>query len=1026
MIRDWKEDSKKDFVHRHIGPSSSEQSEMLLELGYKSEGGFLNEVIPDTLKLSKEQEPVLPLSISENDFLTEIKEMMEENRLFRNFLGMGFYPTIVPPVIKRSLLENPGWYTQYTPYQSEISQGRLESLLNFQTAVSDLTGLPFSNASLLDDSTAAAESMGMFYRLKGTLKGSLEKSTNGVQRNKLFLSLHLHPHIISVVETRALPLGIEVVKAFSADVLSANKGEEFFGAIVSYPHSNGGVQDLASEIAGIKKSGIYVAVCSDLMSLPLLKPPGECGADVAFGNSQRLGVPLGYGGPHAAFISCNDAFKRQLPGRVIGVSKDAQGNNAYRMAMQTREQHIRRDKATSNICTAQALLANMVAMYCVYHGPEGLLSIASEIHKKTCWLYGELQKINKQASGKPLQFVSDVFFDTITLVLDEKDRMSLIKRAQEKQMNFRTLFPFEEAASLFGAKKLLGMSLDEVTSSADLDDIVAIFRSVFLGEEGKSEKVETEGKGAGNSFASHELTDKNSASKIIPPFQKATSVIPNSLKRTSKFLTHPIFNSIRSEHQMQRYLTRLERKDISLVVSMIPLGSCTMKLNASVEMMPLSSEYVGNLHPFAPLDQAFGYAKLFARLEEYLKQITGFDAFSLQPNSGAQGEYAGLLTIRNYFLASGAKGEERTIVLIPSSAHGTNPASATMAGMDVVVIACEETGNISMKDVEEKIAQYGKKIAALMITYPSTYGVYEKGIEKICAKVHEVGAQVYLDGANMNAQVGYTNPKKIGADVCHLNLHKTFAIPHGGGGPGVGPIGVAKHLQPYLPGHMMIDDQKKNKVGPVASAPWGSASILTISYAYIRLLGLAGLKKATAVSILNANYIRKRLEKYFKVLFKSEKGLVAHEMIIDARPFKSCGVTAEDIAKRLIDYGFHAPTMSWPVEGTLMIEPTESEDKAELDRFCDALISIGEEIKKIENNVFDKKDNPLKNAPHTMKAVTAEKWDHCYSREVAAFPLPYVSENKFWPPVARVDNVYGDRNLICSCPPMKLYERRVV
>lgn len=1001
------ERAKESFVKRHIGPSGEEQNQMLSELGYESEDKFLNDVIPDTLKLNKDQQAVLPPPISENNFLGEIEKMMAKNRLFKNFLGMGFYPTIVPPVIKRSLLENPGWYTQYTPYQSEISQGRLESLINFQTAVSDLTGLAFSNASLLDDGTAAAEAMGMFHRLRD----SLGKNSSGAERNKLFVSLHLHPHVISVIKTRAIPLGIELVYSFSAnDVLSENQAQDFFGAILSYPHSNGGVEDLASEITAIKKSGTYVAVCTDLMSLVLLKPPGECGADVAFGNSQRFGVPLGYGGPHAAFISCNDAFKRQLPGRVIGVSKDAEGNNAYRMAMQTREQHIRRDRATSNICTAQALLANMVAMYCVYHGPEGLLAIAREIHQKTCWLYGELQKINGKSSSKPLQFVNDFFFDTITLVLNEKDHANLVKQALEKQINFRTLFPFEEESSLFGSKKLLGISLDEVANQEDLNDIVDIFHSVFLGKT-EEKRAEKNASTSASTFA-----DKN---------QNTKNIIPSQSSRTSQFLTHPIFNSIRSEHQMQRYLTRLERKDISLVVSMIPLGSCTMKLNASVEMMPLSSKYVGNIHPFVPLDQALGYSQLFNQLEEYLKQITGFDAFSLQPNSGAQGEYAGLLTIRNYFLDHGAKGEERTIALIPSSAHGTNPASATMAGMDVVVIACEENGNISVKDVEEKISEYGKKIAALMITYPSTYGVYESGIEKICAMIHEVGAQVYLDGANMNAQVGYTNPKKIGADVCHLNLHKTFAIPHGGGGPGVGPIGVLKHLQPYLPGHIIIDDQKQNKIGAVASAPWGSASILTISYAYIRLLGLAGLKKATAISILNANYIKRRLEKHFKVLFKSEKGLVAHEMIIDAKPFKSCGITAEDIAKRLIDYGFHAPTMSWPVEGTLMIEPTESEDKAELDRFCDALISIREEIKKIEDNIFDKKDNPLKNAPHTMKSVTSEKWDHCYSRQVAAFPLDYVSENKFWPPVARVDNVYGDRNLICSCPPMKLYERRV-
>ena len=975
--------SSKKFVDRHIGLNRGEKNKMLRSVGYENLDEMMGDVVPKSLQFDQvEQSDFYEHSpVSEEAILVEMREMMKKNKVYRSMIGMGYYGCYTPSVIQRSLFENPGWYTQYTPYQSEISQGRLESLLNFQTMIGDLTALPFANASLLDEGTAAAEAMGMLHRIN-----------RKEGKESFFVSEDVHPYVIELIGTRAQSMGIDLVVAKD---LHAGLDEKFFGLLLAYPHSDGQVFDYYEYVKSAKQKKIKVAVCTDLLALCLLKPPGEWGADVAVGNSQRFGVPMGFGGPHAAFLACTDECKRQMPGRIIGLSKDKSGKVAYRMAMQTREQHIRRDKATSNICTAQALLANMAAMYAVYHGPNGLREIAIRVHERASLL----SKIIEKIGFKPIH---NQFFDTLCYVCDVGIFEKIIKEADLRKINFRTSYHSEEKN--LGGKKMFSISLDETTSLKDIADVISIFSSVVGKHSVSIRDIEKE-------------IEKNNG------LGEAENLQPE-LSRTSKYLAHPIFNTLHSEQKMQRYLTALERKDISLTFSMIPLGSCTMKLNATTQMMPLSFPEVGKMHPFAPESQTEGYAMLFDRLENYLKSITGFEGISLQPNSGAQGEYAGLLAIRN-FLKEKGQGD-RNIALIPSSAHGTNPASAVMAGFEVVVVKCLENGMIDLEDVKDKVDQYKETLGALMITYPSTYGVYEEGIEKVCQLIHDNGGQVYMDGANMNAQVGYTSPQKIGADVCHLNLHKTFAIPHGGGGPGVGPIGVAKHLVPFLPGHRQSKRLKDKKTSCVSSTPFGSASITTISYAYIRLLGQQGLRKATAVSILNANYMKIRLQEHYKILFKGKNGMVAHEMILDFRPFqKSAGILVEDVAKRLIDYGFHSPTMAWPVAGTMMIEPTESESKDELDRFCDALISIRKEIENIEKEVYSKEDNPLKNAPHTVETLCKQEWNHPYSREEAVFPLAYVKQNKFWPLVERVDNVYGDRNLICSCPPLETYSSGV-
>ncbi|MET0391966.1 MAG: aminomethyl-transferring glycine dehydrogenase, partial [Chitinophagaceae bacterium] len=876
-----------------------------------------------------------------------------------NYIGQGYYDTIVPSVILRNVFENPGWYTQYTPYQAEISQGRLESLLNFQTMVSDLTGLPISNASLLDEATAAAEAMTMFFN-------TLNKQDH-IDRPKFFVDEELFPQTKDVLVTRAIPVGIEIVYG---DYKTASIDHTYFGAIVQYPNNKGAVADYRGFIAAVHAQGAFVVMATDLLALTLLTPPGELGADCAVGSAQRFGVPLGYGGPHAAFFAAKDEFKRSIPGRIIGVSIDAQGNRALRMALQTREQHIKREKATSNICTAQALLANMAAMYAVYHGPEGLKGIAKRIALLA-------QTAAEAIEERGFELVSDSFFDTFTI--KTTDAAAIREKAERQQINLRYI-----------DEQHIGISIDETTSTDDLYDLINCFEN-----------------------------DTDPVAFDIDHDEDLYH-LPESLVRSSPFLAHPVFNTHRSESQMMRYIKSLENKDLSLNTSMISLGSCTMKLNAASEMMPLSWAHWSRIHPFAPAGQAAGYQYIVDELSRYLCTITAFDACSLQPNSGAQGEYAGLLTIRAYHEANGE--HHRNVMLIPISAHGTNPASAVMVGMKVVVVKALENGYIDVEDLKAKAAQHAANLAGIMITYPSTYGVYEETVKEITDIIHQHGGQVYMDGANMNAQVGLTAPGLIGADVCHLNLHKTFAIPHGGGGPGMGPICVKQHLAPYLPGHVETTGHKKPGTNAVSAAPYGSASILLISYGYIRMLGNEGVKAATEYAILNANYMRARLEGQYDILYTNHNGQCAHEFIVDLRPFKkSAEVEAEDVAKRLMDYGFHAPTMSFPVPGTIMIEPTESEDKAELDRFCDALLSIREEIKAIEEGTADKKDNPLKHAPHTQSAVISTDWTHAYSREQAAFPLYYVTQNKFWPSVARVNNTHGDRNLICTCEPVESY-----
>ncbi|MBV6304652.1 aminomethyl-transferring glycine dehydrogenase [Candidimonas humi] len=956
MLREL--DPHSDFVPRHVGPSPQDQARMLAAIGVDSLDALVGEVVPPSIL--KRGALRLPASRSEPDVLRELQGIAERNQVFRSYIGQGYYGTHVPNVILRNILENPAWYTAYTPYQPEISQGRLEALLNYQTMVADLTGLDIANASLLDEGTAAAEAMTLARR------GSRAKS------QVFFASAHCHPQTLQVLRTRAGTLGIELVVGDEAQGVP-----DCFGVLLQYPQSLGAIGDHRALAQELHARGAIVAVATDLLALAVLAPPGEWGADIAVGSAQRFGVPMGFGGPHAGFMACRDAYKRNMPGRLVGVSKDAQGRPALRLALQTREQHIRREKATSNICTAQVLLAVMAGMYAVWHGPQGIRRIAQRVARLASWLRGTL-------AGLGLASVNNTWFDTLLLDTGAATE-AIVEAAQRARINLRRV----------GADRL-ALSLDETVTQEDLAQLVAVFAE-----------------GLGKPWTAPDWSREE-----LPPAQG----IPAELRRDAEILAHPVFSRIRSETDMLRYLRGLADKDLALDRSMIPLGSCTMKLNATAEMIPITWPGFGAMHPYAPAVQSAGYGELVERLSAALCEITGYDSISLQPNSGAQGEYAGLLAIRAYHRAQGQP--QRNVCLIPASAHGTNPASAQMAGMDVVVVASDARGNVDVADLEAKIAQVGERLAALMITYPSTHGVFEEAITRICELVHQAGGQVYLDGANMNAMVGLAQPGKFGSDVSHLNLHKTFCIPHGGGGPGVGPVAVRAHLAPYLPG--VLDDRGdlpgSAQVGPVAAAPYGSASILPISYAYIALMGADGLLRATEVAILNANYIAQRLRDYYPVLYAGRNGRVAHECILDMRPIKeSSGISAEDIAKRLIDYGFHAPTMSFPVPGTLMVEPTESEGLAELDRFIDAMIAIRAEIAQIESGARDAEDNLLKNAPHTAQALLSSEWHHDYTREEAAYPVPGLREAKYWSPVARVDNAYGDRNLVCSCPPMEAY-----
>ncbi|MFK7701113.1 aminomethyl-transferring glycine dehydrogenase [Pseudomonas caspiana] len=941
-----------EFIARHIGPRAADEQAMLQTLGFDSLEALSASVIPESIKGTS----VLGMEpgLSEADALASIKTIASKNQLFKTYIGQGYYNTHTPAPILRNLLENPAWYTAYTPYQPEISQGRLESLLNFQTLISDLTGLPIANASLLDEATAAAEAMTFCKRL------SKNKSSH-----QFFASSHCHPQTLDVLRTRAEPLGITVVVADEAELTDVSP---FFGALLQYPASNGDLFDYRELVERFHAANALVAVAADLLALTLLTPPGEFGADVAIGSAQRFGVPLGFGGPHAAYFSTKDAFKRDMPGRLVGVSVDRHGKQALRLAMQTREQHIRREKATSNICTAQVLLANIASMYAVYHGPRGLTQIANRVHQLTAIFAKGLSQLG-------LNVEQQYFFDSVT-VNTGADTAALHAKARAQQINLREI-----------DAQRLGLSLDETTSQASIEDLWAIFA------------------GEGQTLPDFAALEQNTESRL-----------PQALLRESAILSHPVFNRYHSETELMRYLRKLADKDLALDRTMIPLGSCTMKLNAASEMIPVTWAEFGNLHPFAPAEQSAGYQQLTDELEAMLCAATGYDSISLQPNAGSQGEYAGLLAIRAYHQSRG--DERRDICLIPQSAHGTNPATANMAGMRVVVTACDARGNVDIEDLRAKAIEHRDHLAAIMITYPSTHGVFEEGIREICAIVHDNGGQVYIDGANMNAMVGLCAPGKFGGDVSHLNLHKTFCIPHGGGGPGVGPIGVKSHLTPFLPGHATM----ARKEGAVCAAPFGSASILPITWMYISMMGGEGLKRASQLAILNANYISRRLEEHYPVLYTGSSGLVAHECILDLRPLKeTSGISVDDVAKRLIDFGFHAPTMSFPVAGTLMIEPTESESKEELDRFCDAMIKIREEIRAVESGVLDKEDNPLKNAPHTAAEIVGE-WTHPYSREQAVYPVESLIDGKYWPPVGRVDNVFGDRNLICACPSIESYQ----
>lgn len=951
------------FVDRHIGPSSDDITKMLSMIGVTSLDELIDKTVPQSIRLKEEL--TLDPTMTEYEFTNELRKIAAKNKVFKSYIGLGYYPTITPGVIQRNILENPGWYTQYTPYQAEISQGRLEALLNFQTMVIDLTGMQIANASLLDEGTAAAEAMTMLHSLRKSAKKNA---------NVFWVSENVYPQTIDILITRSEPLGIQIKVG---DHNNLKLSDDIFGILVQYPASEGEVYNYINLFKQAEAKGIYKAVAADLLSLALLTPPGEFGADVVVGSTQRFGVPMGFGGPHAAYFATKDEYKRQIPGRIIGVSIDAHGKRALRMALQTREQHIKREHATSNICTSQVLLAIMAGMYGVYHGPKGIRAIAGRIHNLTVILDEALKLIG-------IRQLNEIYFDTLKVELNSSDEVKKVKsEALNSGINFRYI-----------GEKRIGISLSEPNTTEDVADILKVF-----------------------SKALNKQSDEKRISAILSSPNKE---YPVTLKRSSNYLTHPVFNSYYAETEMLRYIKGLERKDLSLTTSMIPLGSCTMKLNASTEMSGISLPEFSSLHPFAPTDQTEGYMQIFRELENDLAKITGFDAVSLQPNSGAQGEYTGLMVIRAYHRANGDK--QRNVVLIPSSAHGTNPASAVMAGNKVVVVKCDENGNIDITDLKAKAEQYKENLSALMVTYPSTHGVFEETIIDICKIIHENDGLVYMDGANMNAQVGLTSPALIGADVCHLNLHKTFAIPHGGGGPGVGPIAVTKNLAPFLPGHSLVKVGGEESIHAVASAPWGSASVLIISYAYIKMMGTKGLTFATKAAILNANYIKRRLEKYYSVLYTGKNNFVAHELIFDCRPFKiSAGIEVEDIAKRLMDYGFHAPTVSFPVPGTIMVEPTESESLYELDRFCDALILIKNEIEEIEKGKLSREDNPLNNSPHTVEQVVSEEWAHSYTRETAAFPTRQMRENKFWPSVGRINNAYGDRNLVCSCLPVSEY-----
>jgi len=951
-------DMAKEFSARHIGPDKNNISEMLKAMDEASIDTLIDKTIPTEIRLTTELS--IASGLSEEAYLSHMEDTASKNKDFKSYIGLGYYGTLVPSVIQRNVFENPGWYTAYTPYQAEIAQGRLEALLNFQTMIMDLTGMEIANASLLDEGTAAAEAMIMFFNTRS-------RASQKAGHNKFFINASCYPQTIDVVKARAIPLNIDVIVG---DHDSIKLDESCFGALLQYPEMNGAIKDYSAFVEHANDNDCKVAVAADIMSLVLLTPPGEWGADAVVGNTQRFGVPMGYGGPHAAYFATKEEYKRNIPGRIIGVSQDADGNPALRMALQTREQHIRRDKATSNICTAQALLAVMAGMYAVYHGPDGLKNIANTIHSRMVALSNSLTEMGFNLQSKE-------FFDTI-FITNPPEQLETV--ALSNEVNFRY------------TKEGVGISIDETTRIEDLN----LIRSIFAEAGGKSS-----------------VTIEN------------ISVADIANARTSDILNADAFNSYRSETEMMRYLKRLENKDLSLVHSMIPLGSCTMKLNAASELIPLSNPLFANLHPFVPVDQAAGYQEIIAELDKDLSEITGFAKVSLQPNSGAQGEYAGLMVIRAYHENNG--DSNRNVCLIPASAHGTNPASAVMAGMKVVVTKCDENGNIDLDDLQSKAEKHADELAALMVTYPSTHGVYETAIKEVTSIIHRYGGQVYMDGANMNAQVGLTNPGNIGADVCHLNLHKTFAIPHGGGGPGMGPIGVAEHLVPFLPGNAVIRSGGENAIAGISSAPWGSSLILLISYGYIKMLGKEGLRASTENAILNANYLKSRLESHYDILYSGDNNTVAHEMILDCREFKkTSGVEVEDIAKRLIDYGFHAPTVSFPVAGTLMIEPTESESKEELDRFVESLLKIRDEIAKIESGEYSRDNNVLKNAPHTAAMVVSDSWEEPYSREEAVYPLDSLKANKFWTPVRRVDNAFGDRNLICDCRPLSTYEQELV
>ncbi len=949
---------KEQFETRHIAPNEQDTKAMLKTVGVDSLEDLIDQTVPKNIRLKTPLN--LPAAKSEYEYLNKLRETASKNKVFKNYIGQGYYDVIVPAVIQRNILENPGWYTQYTPYQAEISQGRLQALLNFQTMVLDLTGMQIANASLLDEGTAAAEAMFMQYSLR---KNSASKA--------YFVSEEVFPQTIDILKTRAQPYGIKLVIGNHQTV---ELTDDLFGALVQYPAGHGEVYNYKAFADAAHQKNIKLTVAADLMSLALLTPPGEWGADIVVGTTQRFGIPMGFGGPHAAYFATKDEYKRSMPGRIIGVTIDKHENYALRMALQTREQHIRRDKATSNICTAQALLAIMAGMYATYHGPKGIKAIAERIHGLTVLLSTALAEFGYKQ-------LNETYFDTLKYALGD-----LTNPIHSESLNNEFNLNYDG--------EFVTISLDETTRLYDIDIIVKVFGKI---------KAKT----------LYDIDIQSLAKNV-------ETVIPKELQRQSDFLTHPVFNKYHSEHEMLRYIKSLEAKDLSLCHSMIALGSCTMKLNATTEMVPITWPEFGALHPFAPGHQTGGYMQIMAELNDWLSEITGFAAMSLQPNAGAQGEYAGLMVIRAYHQDRG--DFNRNIALIPSSAHGTNPASAAMAGMKIIVTKCDEKGNIDVADLRAKAEEHSANLSCLMVTYPSTHGVFEESIVEICEIIHQHGGQVYMDGANMNAQVGLTSPANIGADVCHLNLHKTFCIPHGGGGPGMGPIGVAAHLVPYLPGHSVVDMGNEKSISAVSAAPWGSASILLISHAYIAMMGAKGLTNATKYAILNANYIKAKLESHYPVLYSGANGHCAHEMILDCRGFKNFGIEVTDIAKRLMDYGFHAPTVSFPVAGTLMVEPTESEPKHELDRFCDAMIAIRNEIADVESGLSDKMDNPLKNAPHTVAIITGNEWDKPYSRQTAAFPLPYVSLNKFWPSIGRVNDTFGDRTLICSCPPIEEYE----